>query len=97
MDCLLITELSLMRGVDYRRPIIGADLLLARDFPTTRSFVQGLGRVGRYSEPCARFQLDTMEQPLINQEEELRLRGQIGAKVDGRSKVPKQSNEATGF
>ena len=51
-DCLLVSELDLMRGVDYRRKNVGIDLLIARDFPTTRSFHQGLGRVGRYSELC---------------------------------------------
>ena len=39
MDCLLVTEARLMRGVDYRNQGLGIDLLLARDFPTTRSFV----------------------------------------------------------
>ena len=69
MDCLIITDLQLMRGVDYRNKGKGIDLLLARDFPTTRSYVQGLGRVGRYSEPCDRFQLDTMQEKLVNLDE----------------------------
>ena len=78
VDCMLVTEPHLMRGVDYRYKGEGIDLLLARDFNTTRAFIQGCGRVGRYSEPCDRFQLDTMAEGLINEKEELRLRGAIG-------------------
>ena len=39
-DCLLVTELELMRGVDYHTPNykVGIDLLIARDFPSTRAY-----------------------------------------------------------
>jgi hypothetical protein len=47
-DCLIVTKVHLMRGVDYHCKVHGIDLLVARDFPHTRAYVQGLGRVGRY-------------------------------------------------
>ena len=42
-DCLIVTELELMRGVDYRikkdGKTTGIHLLLARDFPHTRAYI----------------------------------------------------------
>lgn len=79
-DCLLVTELELMRGVDYHTPNynVGIDLLIARDFPSTRAYQQGLGRVGRYNEPCARFKWDKLTSDVVNEIEELALRGKLG-------------------
>ena len=54
-DLVILTKLKMMRGFDYKSNKIGIDLLIARDFPTTRDYVQGLGRVGRYSEPSGRY------------------------------------------
>ena len=37
--CLLVTQLDLMRGVDYHAPGgLGIDLLIATDFPSTRAY-----------------------------------------------------------
>lgn len=36
-DCLIVSNLDLMRGVDYRSKKSGIELLLANDFPNTRS------------------------------------------------------------
>lgn len=55
-ECIIQTDEEAMRGVDYRSTDgSGIKLLLARDFPSERAFVQALGRVGRYLEPCERF------------------------------------------
>ena len=69
----------MMRGFDMKAKPHGIDLLIARDFPTTRDYVQGLGRVGRYSEPSGRFKLKT-EHPFdtVDKDEEIRRRGLIG-------------------
>ena len=81
-----------MRGVDYRRKGYGIDLLLAREFTTTRALHQGLGRVGRYAEPGERYQLASMTDDLVNKKEEIRLAGQIGAKVGGGKPAAKAVN-----
>ena len=57
--CAIVTKLEMMRGFDMKAAQHGIDLLIAREFPTTREYVQGLGRVGRYSEPSGRFKLTT--------------------------------------
>ena len=79
----------MMRGFDMKATPHGIDLLIARDFPTTRDYVQGLGRVGRYSEPSGRFKLTTrIPFDTVNLEEEIRRSGLIGKKVD--EKVQRQ-------
>ena len=84
-DCAIITSLSLMRGIDYKSNGVGIELLVAAEFPTTRDYEQGLGRVGRYSEPSARFKWVGMVQfEVVNSEEELRRRGLIGQKLDNK-------------
>ena len=82
-DCLIVTELELMRGVDYHTPNyeVGIDLLIARDFPSTRAYEQGLGRVGRYNEPCTRFKWNKLPGTEVNEAEELAIRGRIGTKI----------------
>ena len=79
--CAIVTKPEMMRGFDMKAKPHGIDLLIAREFPTTRDYVQGLGRVGRYSEPSERFKLKT-ENPFsaVNKEEEIRRRGLISAK-----------------
>ena len=59
-DILFVTWPVLMRGIDYRavRQALLADglsIFIMRDFPSHRSLIQGLGRVGRCNEPCKRF------------------------------------------
>ena len=63
--CLIVTDEYLMRGVDYRLQEThmldgkdGIDLLVACPFSNTRAYQQGLARVGRYNEPCSRYQLE---------------------------------------
>ena len=81
--CLIITDIELMRGVDYHTPEFksGIDLLIARDFPNTRAYTQGLGRVGRYGEACNRWVWDKFTDSIVNEKEEAELRGKIGSKT----------------
>ena len=51
---LMVTDPLRMRGLDYRSET-GFTLVIATPFPNTRALVQGLGRVGRYAEPCERY------------------------------------------
>ena len=91
MKCYIVTELDLMRGVDYRSAATtGIDLLLARDFPHTRAYIQGLGRVGRFGQPSERFTTSIYENQLINKAEELALNAAIGHKLDQSKQQQKQ-------
>ena len=81
--CMIVTDIELMRGVDYHTPEFesGIDLLIARDFPNTRAYTQGLGRVGRYGEACTRWVWDKFTDKVVNEKEEAKLRGKIGSKI----------------
>lgn len=68
-DCLIVSDPTLMRGVDYHCETKGIDLLIATQFPNTRAYVQGLGRVGRYYFPCGRFCHPDIENPVNEREE----------------------------
>ena len=60
-----------MRGVDYRSGDgSGISLLLARDLPNQRAYVQALGRVGRYAETCKRFAQEGIQ--LVNNKDEIK-------------------------
>ena len=58
---VIVTKQELMRGVDYRiaeearKDTDGISLLIHNTFDSKRSYIQGLGRVGRYNEKCHRF------------------------------------------
>ena len=80
--CLIVTDLDLMRGVDYHTPDykVGIDLLIARDFPSTRAYYQGLGRVGRYNEPCSRFKWNNLFSSEVNEADEIAIRRKINEK-----------------
>ena len=64
---ILVTELILMRGYNYRREEIGKDivLLLVKKMPTTRDYGQALGRVGRYGDFCERYKLPGFSYPAM--------------------------------
>ena len=59
-DCCLVTKVSLMRGYDYKCPQSGIALFVGKMFAHRREVSQALGRVGRYSEPCRRFYLESL-------------------------------------
>ena len=68
-DIVVVTDPTLMRGVDYRvckdaTDTIGISLLVMARFDTQRSYVQGLGRVGRYDERSLRFLWDQLGEPV---------------------------------
>ena len=50
-----------MRGLNYRAPRneLGICMIICNAFPNTRLRIQGLMRVGRYSDNCYRIQNDT--------------------------------------
>ena len=58
-DVLLITQPELARGVDYRAcnddDTLGIALLVMSEVDNERAYIQLLGRVGRFKEPCKRF------------------------------------------
>ena len=51
---LLISDPLMMRGLNYRSSV-GIDQYLCRPFKTKRDSLQAQGRVGRYTDKCARF------------------------------------------
>ena len=59
-DVLLITDPTLARGVDYRAAegTHGIALFVMSACDSDRAYVQLLGRVGRYREPCLRYVWD---------------------------------------
>ena len=63
---LIISDIKLVRGVDYRSVDgAGIDLLIAFALPTSRELKQLKGRVGRYGEPCSRFHVDSLTQETL--------------------------------
>ena len=63
-DVLLVTDTELSRGIDYRAAegTIGIALLVMSSTQSQRAYVQLLGRVGRYREPCKRFVWDQLDE-----------------------------------
>ena len=57
-DVLVVTEPRLMRGFDYRsEDKNGIALMMCYDVGTLRDYIQALGRVGRFDDPCMRYTL----------------------------------------
>ena len=56
-DIFAITDPKLARGVDYRAAegTTGIALLVMSACESERAYIQLLGRVGRYKDPCRRF------------------------------------------
>ena len=68
-DVLFVSKKHLMRGVDYRTDkthehTLGISILIMKSFDTTRAFIQGLGRVGRFKEKCLRFVWEQLHEPV---------------------------------
>ena len=58
---LIISDLELVRGVDYKSvDERGLELLITSSLPSKRELKQLKGRVGRYGEVCARYYLDSL-------------------------------------
>jgi len=51
---LLLADPLMMRGLNYRSSV-GIDQYLCRPFKTKRDSLQAQGRVGRFTDKCARF------------------------------------------
>jgi len=62
---LIVTEASQMRGTDFRSPIHGICLIVAKSFESNRDAEQALARVGRFDDKCERLLLSGV--PLVDQ------------------------------
>ena len=62
-DIFLISEPELARGLDYRCAdgTKGISLLVMGESSSVRAYIQLLGRVGRYHDPCLRFLWDELD------------------------------------
>ena len=68
-DVLFVSKKLLMRGVDYRtdknhEATLGISIFIMKSFDTSRAFIQGLGRVGRFKEKCLRFVWEQLHEPV---------------------------------
>ena len=74
----MVSDPALARGIDYRAApgTVGIALLVMGACESERAYVQLLGRVGRYKEPCMRFVWSGLSEA-INQQEQARLLGQL--------------------
>ena len=58
---VVVADEAMMRGVDYRSDGKGLLLVVAKSFSTNRDAEQGLARVGRFGDNCARMVLKGVE------------------------------------
>jgi len=72
---LIATNAELMRAIDYRSPNLGLALVIAKSFEHPRQAQQGLGRVGRNSDPCQRVKLTGV--PLVDPKKEFEYRTKL--------------------
>ena len=56
---VVVTDELYMRGIDYRAPTLGLDLMIDATFSSDRAYAQGLARVGRFGDPCERYKNGT--------------------------------------
>ena len=59
---------------------MGIDLLVATKFPSTSAYHQGLGRVGRYGEPCGRYKWKKLAGEMVDKQQEYQILSKIVAK-----------------
>ena len=57
---LIVTQKRLMRGFDYRAPVTGFALLIAKQLDSRRSYLQAIGRAGRNGERGSWFILKSL-------------------------------------
>ena len=81
-DVFVTSDEAYMRGHDYKMDDSnkeGIALFLQKPFSCKRTFLQALGRVGRYGEPCKRYVKKDLE--IINSEEFARSKLCISNKI----------------
>jgi hypothetical protein len=83
---LIVTEMDLMRGVDYRAYMRGMELYLMKGFQHERDRDQGLGRVGRFDEAGLRFKMPGLA--IIDKHLKNQYLARINAVLDADSKNP---------
>ena len=89
-DVLLITEPILKIGIDYRASegTTGIALLVMSSVSSERAYIQLLGRVGRYYEPCKRFLWSELEDRVCPYEKAMLL-----IKLKPESKIRRHQKE----
>ena len=82
-----------MRGVDYRagKNTLGISLLIMAAFDSQRSYIQGLGRVGRYNECSLRFIWEALQEP-VNKKKETAIFAKLRMALAGKQK-PSNKNQ----
>ena len=83
-----------MRGTDFRSPGVGIALIVAKKFESKVDLQQGLGRVGRYKDPCKRFAIGKDEIDLVDIAAVQRLHD-LMYKLITKLRPVKKINEAT--
>ena len=58
---VVVADEAMMRGVDYRSDGKGLLLVVAKSFSTNRDAEQGLARVVRFGDNCARMLMKGLE------------------------------------
>ena len=73
-EILILSDLELVRGVDYKSSDgKGLALLITHHLPSKRWLKQLLGRVGRYGEVCFRHYLDNLSiEKLVDEKQSLK-------------------------
>ena len=74
-DVFVIQDPELTRGIDYRAAegTRGIALLVMSSAKSERAYIQLLGRVGRYQEPCLRFVWNELDEVIDCYEQALML------------------------
>ena len=74
-DFFVISDPELARGIDYRaaKGTEGIALFVMSSAKSERAYVQLLGRVGRYQEPCLRFVWNELDEVIDCYEQALML------------------------
>ena len=74
-DFFVISDPELARGIDYRaaKGTEGIALFVMSSAKSERAYVQLLGRVGRYQEPCLRFVWNELDEVIDYYEQALTL------------------------
>lgn len=55
---IIVENETEMRGVDFRAPQKGITFVVMQPFTNERSFIQGMGRVGRHDDAATRWKLE---------------------------------------
>ena len=96
-DVLLITDPTLARGIDYRAAegTRGIALFVMSACESERAYVQLLGRVGRYREPCLRYVWDQLSSE-VDLRKQAKMLGELRRVKRTRGYLKKQVKQIAG-